>query len=76
MRKTRVLGKRKKFILVLEYLTNISVKMEIDRTSTNLETEYKIGTNNFLLLINGDEINLVRESTSLQHKFKPCPPTG
>ena len=63
-------------ILDLEYLTKLSVKIEIDKTSINLEKEYKIGIKNLFWLTIGDLINLVRYSTSRQHKFKPCPPTG
>tara|TARA_Y100001968_G_scaffold257727_1_gene244538 strand:+ start:1546 stop:1692 length:147 start_codon:yes stop_codon:yes gene_type:complete len=48
----------------------------MDITSINLEQEYKHGINNLFFFNNGDLIKLVRESTSRQHKFKPCPATG
>ena len=62
--------------LDLEYLTKQSVKIEIDKTSTTREMEYRRGMKRLLFLSIGNEISLVSESTSLQHKFRPCPPTG
>ncbi len=62
--------------LFLEYLTKASVKTDIDITSINREIEYKIGTQKLLFHIKGTEIKFARVSTSLQHRFKPCPATG
>ena len=45
IKKINDLGNRKILILLLEYLTNVSVKMEIKKTSMNLDSEYIIGTN-------------------------------
>ena len=48
----------------------------MDNTSYNLEIEYMKGMINLLFLNIDNETIYVRESTSRQHKFKPCPPTG
>ena len=42
-RKIKLLGIKKILIFDLEYLTKLSVSIEIDKTSINLEKEYKIG---------------------------------
>tara|TARA_Y100001968_G_C19229574_1_gene653778 strand:+ start:745 stop:897 length:153 start_codon:yes stop_codon:yes gene_type:complete len=50
--------------------------MEINNTSVIREIEYRKGIKIFLFLRKGDEIRLDKHSTSLQHRFKPCPATG
>tara|TARA_B100000579_G_C22388140_1_gene646036 strand:+ start:454 stop:624 length:171 start_codon:yes stop_codon:yes gene_type:complete len=42
-KKINFLGNKKILTLLLEYLTKLSVKKEINKTSTNLNNEYIIG---------------------------------
>ena len=65
-----------KLKLHLEYLTKLSVKIDMDKTSINLDSEYIIGMIKWFFFKNGKDIKLAKQSTSLQHKFRPCPPTG
>ena len=76
MKKAKFLGIKNILELDLEYLTKLSVNIDIDKTSINLENEYIRGIKEKLLLKNLRETIFARQSTSLQHKFKPCPPTG
>ena len=69
--KINVLGNLNMLMLLLEYLTKLSVNIEINNTSSSLDKKYKIGIIEWLFLRNGTEINFVRQSTSLQHKFNP-----
>tara|TARA_B100000965_G_C19188039_1_gene581889 strand:+ start:348 stop:563 length:216 start_codon:yes stop_codon:yes gene_type:complete len=71
MKKIKVLGIKKILIFDLEYLTKLSVKIEIDKTSINLEIEYKKGIIKGLCFTMGDLIKFVRHSTSRQHKLRP-----
>ena len=68
---TNLLGSSKILKLLLEYLTKLSVKKEIDKISTNLVNEYINGIIEGLFFKNLIDINLDRESTSRQHKFNP-----
>ena len=53
-------GIKKILVFDLEYLTKISVKKEIDRTSKILEIEKRKGIMNLFFRRNGDEIKFVR----------------
>ena len=75
-KKTKDLGKAKILQLLLEYLTKLSVRIDIEITSINLDNEYIRGIIEEFLFKNGTDINFDRHSTSLQHRFNPCPPTG
>ena len=62
--------------MLREYLTKLSVKIDMDNTSNDLEIEYINGIKEWLFFNNGMDNNLDKQSTSRQHRFSPWPPTG